>query len=56
MSIEIHWPIKGTNVDTVDFTTTSITHHSVLLRDLIILSYKYDIIIDCGKVTFVEKE
>ena len=56
MKIEIHWPIREGVVDTIDLAVESNKLHSVLLTDLIRSSYDYDVIIDCGKVTFVDKE
>ena len=56
MKIEIHWPIREGVVDTVELAVESNKFHSVLLTDLIQSSYDYDVIIDNGKITFVDKE
>ena len=56
MKIEIHWPIREGVVDTIDLSIESNIIHSALLTDFIQLSYDYDVIIDNGKITFVDKE
>ncbi len=56
MKIEIHWPDMNNTVKVIELVNYYEKFHSVLLMDFITLSHKYDIIIDCGKVTFVDKE
>ena len=53
MKIEIHWP-EG--FELLDTAHTDVGEDSIVLANLISLSYKHDVIIDCGKITFVDKE
>lgn len=55
MQLEIHWP-EGIPMEEVDTLLTESADDSVLLHDILQLSFTYDVIIDNGVVTFVEKE
>jgi hypothetical protein len=55
MKVEVHWP-DCYEVDKVDLSVESNKFHSMLLSRLIQHSHDYDVIIDNGKVTFVDKE
>lgn len=54
MKIEIHWPDEIGGVETVDGSNN--TTRGFVFNDLVLLSHHYDVIIDNGKVTFVDKE
>lgn len=55
MRLEIHWPDnQGTEV--IDTGHTLTEDDSILFHDTLTLSYGYDVIIDNGKITFVDKE
>lgn len=54
MKLEIHWPTEG--IELLDTEHTPHEDDSILLHDVLTLSYMYDVIIDNGKVTFVDKE
>ena len=61
MKIEIHWPEGSSNCKWYGNITR--TNENTLtedlddfLSDVMTLSYTYDVIIDNGKVTFVDKE
>lgn len=53
MKIEIHWP-EG--IQSLNTAHTDVAEDSLVLANLLSMSYEYDVIIDCGKVTFVDKE
>lgn len=53
MKIEIHWPDEQPH--TVDLGHTDVGQDSLIFQELLSLSYKYDVIIDNGVISFVEK-
>lgn len=60
MKIEIHWPEGTINYRYENITRTNENtlpeDLDDFLSDVMSLSYTYDVIIDNGKVTFVDKE
>lgn len=61
MQLEIHWP-EGTHNYRLYGAETALHYETLdedvidIMRDVVNLSYKYDVIIDNGKATFVDKE
>lgn len=53
MELRIEWPTEG--VEIYDASRTLNEADSILLGDILTLSFCYDVIIDNGVVTFVEK-
>ena len=54
MLIKVEWPWG--DEDNLELNTESNKIHSILLTDLMRLSMTYDVIIDNGVITFVDKE
>ena len=55
MKLEIHWP-DGQGTEVINTGHTLHEDDSILFHDIITLSYSHDVIIDNGKITFVDKE
>jgi hypothetical protein len=56
MQVKIHWPNGDYHTKSTFSTTGEHTDLLVLaMRDVLVLSLTYDVIIDNGVITFVEK-